>query len=580
MPFERFPWSLVPALRWLSRYDRTMAGADLVAGLTAAAVVIPKAMAYATIAGLPPQVGLYTACVPLVVYALLGSAATLSVSTTTTIAILAASALAQTSASGTAALATAAAALTLLVGLMLLAARLLRIGFVASFISDPVLTGFKAGIGFVIVVDQLPKLLGIHIEKTGFFRDLLAIATHLPTASIATAAVAAGSFATIGLMHRYTPRMPAPLIVVAGAIVCSLLLGLPDAGVAAVGPIAGGFPALTLPDRALFTALWPAAAGIALMSFTESIAAGRAFHRAGTPRLDANQELLALGAANAFGSLFGSMPGGGGTSQTAVNANAGARSQIAGVVTAAGALATMLFLAPAMAALPYATLAAVVVAYSIGLIDPAEMQAIRRVRAREFFWALTAMLGVMLLGTLKGILVAVVLSLVSLVQQANNPPVYAVRRRAGTDEFEPITDGSSTESGAPGLLIARIEGRAYFGNVQTITDKLRALVEAAQPRVLILDCRAILDFEYTALKALVEAETELRRNGIDVWLAALNPEALAQVGRTSLAEDLGEGRLFASLHTAVATYEAGLAGWPLTEPPAPAHVPVPGTTGL
>jgi high affinity sulfate transporter 1 len=556
MPLDKFPWSLVPALGWLSRYSRAVLGADLVAGLTAAAVVIPKSMAYATIAGLPPQVGLYTACLPLVVYALLGSAATLSVSTTTTIAILSASALGQVAISGEAALMTAAVTLTLLVGLMLLAARLLRIGFLASFISDPVLTGFKAGIGFVIVVDQLPKLLGIHIHKTGFFRDIVAIVQEAPAASIATVLVALGSFAAIGLFHRFAPRAPAPLLVVAGAIACSLVFALPDAGVSVVGAIPGGFPSVTLPDYSLFQALWPAAAGIALMSFTESIAAGRAFHRQGTPRSDANQELLALGAANAVASLFGAMPAGGGTSQTAVNANAGAQTQIAGIVTAAVALATMLFLAPAMGALPYATLAAVVVAYSIGLIEPKELMAIRRVRTREFRWALAALAGVMVLGTLKGILVAVILSLLSLLQQANNPPVYAVRRRPGTDEFEPITDRSGTDSGLPGLLILRAEGLAYFANTQVIGEKLRALIDTAQPRVVIMDCRAIIDFEYTALKALIEGEAEFRGKGIELWFAALNPEPLAQVRRTPLAATLGERRLFASLHTAVAAYEA------------------------
>ena len=457
------------------------------------------------------------------------------------------------------ALGTAAVTLTLLVGLMLMFARLLRIGFLASFISDPVLTGFKAGIGFVIVVDQLPKLLGIHIHKAGFFRDLLAIIKELPAASIATVLVALGSFVVIGVFHRFAPKAPAPLLVVAGAITCSLAFALPDAGVSVVGAIPGGFPSLTLPDYSLFMSLWPAAAGIALMSFTESIAAGRAFHRVGTPRPDANQELLALGAANALASLFGAMPAGGGTSQTAVNANAGARTQVAGLVTAAGALATMLFLAPAMGALPYATLAAVVVAYSIGLIDPKEILAIRRVRVYEFRWAIAALLGVMVLGTLKGILVAVIVSIVSLISQSNSPPVYAVRRRKGTDEFEPITDGSGTDSGCPGLLIARVEGRAFFGNVQNIGEKLRALIDAATPRVVIFDSRAIIDFEYTALKALVEAQAEFSRRGIDVWFAALNPSALEQIRRTSLAETLGEQRIFASLHTAVASYEAAQA---------------------
>jgi MFS superfamily sulfate permease-like transporter len=215
----------------------------------------------------------------------------------------------------------------------------------------------------------------------------------------------------------------------------------------------------------------------------------------------------------------------------------------------------MLFLAPAMGALPYATLAAVVVAYSIGLIDPQELMAIRRVRTREFRWALAALAGVVVLGTLKGILVAVILSLLSLLQQANNPPVYAVRRRPGTDEFEPITDRSGTDSGLPGLLILRAEGLAYFANTQVISEKLRALIDTAQPRVVIMDCRAIIDFEYTALKALIEGEAEFRGKGIELWFAALNPEPLAQVRRTPLAATLGERRLFASLHTAVAAYE-------------------------
>ncbi|MBP6482263.1 MAG: TetR family transcriptional regulator, partial [Pseudomonadales bacterium] len=308
-------------------------------------------------------------------------------------------------------------------------------------------------------------------------------------------------------------------------------------------------PSLLLP-------LWPAAAGIALMSFTESIAAGRAFHRRGEARIGPDQELLATGVASVAAGFFGAMPCGGGTSQTAVNASAGARTQVAGLVTAAGALATMLFLAPAMGALPYATLAAVVVAYSIGLIDPAEIAAIRRVRLPEFRWAIVALAGVVLLGTLKGILVAVVLSLLSLLYQSSNPPVYAVRRRPGSTDFEPVGEAPMTDPALPGLLIARAEGRIYFGNAQTIGDKLRALIEATAPKVLILDCRAILDFEYTALKGLVDWELSLRQQGIEVWLAALNPEALAQVRRTTLAQTLGERRLFPSLHAAVAAYES------------------------
>lgn len=559
MPEARNRVPLIPALGWIARYRRDWLVPDVLAGLTAAAVVVPKAMAFATIAGLPPEVGLYTAFVPLLAYAVLGSSANLSVSTTTTIAMLCAAALKDLAGSHPEVTALAATAtLALLVGVLLVAARLLRLGFIANFISDPVLTGFKAGIGLVIVIDQLPKLLGIHIDKTGFFRDLIAMLGDLGHVSLPTLAVAVASFAAIGLLHAKLPRAPAPLVVVAAAIAASALLGLESAGVAVVGAIPGGLPALSLPQPGLLEALWPAAAGIALMSFTESIAAGRAFHLSGTPRIDANQELIGIGAANILGGLLGAMPSGGGTSQTAVNSSAGARTQVAGVVTALTALATMLFLAPAMGALPYATLAAVVVAYSVGLIEPAELREIRRVRHIEFRWALVALLGVVLLGTLKGILVAVILSLASLLHQANNPVVYALRRKPDGTQFEPAEPGTPGDPALPGLLIARIEGRVYFGNAQNIGEKLRALIEGTRARVVLLDCRAIFDIEYTALRTMIEAERTFAGQGVELWLAALNPGVLELVRRTALAERLGTRRMHASLAAAVASYEATL----------------------
>ncbi len=221
---------------------------DVVAGLTAAAVVLPKAMAYATVAGLPVAVGLYTAFVPMLIYALLGSSRVLSVSSTTTLAILAGTQLGLAVPDGNPAqLLAATATLTALVGVMLLAARLLRLGFVANFISAPVLTGFKAGIGLVIVLDQVPKLLGLHIEKAGFFRDALSLAQHLPEASLVTLAVAAATFVILIGMERLWPHSPAPLVAVGGAIAASWLLGLHAMGVSIVGTIPQGFPGVDLP---------------------------------------------------------------------------------------------------------------------------------------------------------------------------------------------------------------------------------------------------------------------------------------------------------------------------------------------
>jgi len=408
---------------WMREYRAEWFTADVIAGLTAGAVVIPKAMAYATIAGLPVQVGLYTAFVPMVIYAVLGTSRPLSVSTTTTLAILTASAL-ETGASNAdmASLVTASATLTVLVGVILVSAAILRLGFVANFISEPVLIGFKAGIGLVIVLDQLPKLLGIHFPRGSFFHNILAIVGGIPHASPSTVVVGAVMVAILLAVERFIPRAPAPLIAVASGIVGMSAFGLQAHGVATVGQVPTGLPSLTLPDPALVVGLWPAALGLALMSFTETIAAGRAFAESDEPTPQANRELLATGLANAGGAFLGAMPAGGGTTQTAVNRLAGARTQLAGAVAAAVALVTMLLLAPFIGLMPEATLAAIVIVYSIGLIRPTEFRRVLEIRRMEFIWALSAFAGVVLLGTLQGIVVAIVISLVALSSQEAIPP--------------------------------------------------------------------------------------------------------------------------------------------------------------
>jgi len=548
---------LIPVLDWVPDYDRGSLPRDLVAGLTTAAVILPKAMAYAALAGLPVQVGLYTALVPTAVYAVLGTSRRLSVSTTTTIGILTAAEIAMVVPDGNAVQALAVAtALAVMVGLILVLASALRLGFLANFISDPVLTGFKAGIGVVIVVDQVPKLLDIHFHKGGFFENVLAIVRHSPETSLLTLAVAAATLAIMVVLPRVFPRVPAPLVAVGAAIAASGLMGLGASGVAVVGAIPAGLPSMVSPDQSLFAHLWPGALGIALMSFTESIAAGRAFAKHGEPRPDANQELLATGLANAAGGLFGGMPGGGGTSQTAVNARAGACSQMAGLVTAASTVAVLLLLAPMISLMPLATLAAVVIATSVGLINLSDFAAIRRIRRAEFRWAAAAMAGVILLGTLPGIAAAVILSLASLISQANNPPVYELRRKPGTDVYRARTSEHPEDETFPGLLILRTEGRIYFANAQRIADKMAPLIRQAGPAVVLLDCGAVPDIEFTALKMLIEAEERLRTNGIQLWLARLNPAALEVVQRSSLGPLLGRERMFFNVHRAVETYLA------------------------
>ena len=548
---------LVPALAWMPDYDRASLPKDIAAGLTTAAVILPKAMAYAALAGLPVQVGLYTALVPTAAYVVLGTSRLLSVSTTTTIGILAAAAIGDVVKGGNTAQAIAAAStLAVMVGVLLVLASVLRLGFLANFISDPVLTGFKAGVGVVIVVDQVPKLLGIHFEKGGFFANVFSIAGHLPDTSAPTLAVALGTAAIMLVLPRLVPRIPAPLAAVGAAIAASGLMDLGSRGVSLVGAIPPGLPSLTLPDQSFVERMWPAALGIALMSFTESIAAGRAFARAGERRPSANQELFATGIANAAGGLLGGMPGGGGTSQTAVNARAGATSQMAGLVTAAGTVAVLLFLAPLIGLMPNATLAAVVVVTSIPLINVRDFEAIRRIRKGEYVWAVAATAGVVLIGTLGGIVSAVVLSMGHLVSQANNPPVYVIGRKRGTDVYRPVSKEHPDDETFAGLLILRTEGRIYFANAQRIADKMAPLVAAARPQVVILDMGAVPDIEYTALKMLTEAEERLHGMGTVMWLARLNPAALDVVQRSPLGERLGRGRMFFNVHGAVEAYVA------------------------
>jgi MFS superfamily sulfate permease-like transporter len=333
-------------------------------------------------------------------------------------------------------------------------------------------------------------------------------------------------------------------------------MGLNEAGVATIGTVPRGLPAFMWPDVDLVVDMWPAALGIALMSFTESIAAARAFAVPGEPRPVPNRELLALGVANAAGGALGAMPAGGGTSQTAVNRRAGARTQVAGLVTATAAVATLLVLAPIIGLMPQAALAAVVVAYSVDLFQPKEFRDIRRIRRIEFRWAVIAFIGVVMLGTLQGILVAVVASLLALASQAYDPPVYVLGRKRGTDVFRPRSEEHPDDETWPGLLILRIEGRAFFVNAQRIGDKIWPLVEQVKPSVLLLDCSALIDIEYTALKLFIEAEERLRRQGISLWLAALNPEALKVVQQSSLGVTLGRPRMFFNLQAAVEKYAA------------------------
>jgi len=525
---------------------------DVVAGLVTAAVVIPKAMAYATIAGLPVEVGLYTAFVPMAVYAFLGSSRPLSVSTTTTIAILAGAELGiVVPDADPARLLAATATLTLLVGVILMLAAVLRLGFVANFISTPVLVGFKAGIAIVIIVDQLPKLLGLHFDKAGFLHNIGQILRGLGHLSWPTFGVGLGTMVLLVSLEHFRPRWPAPLIAVAAAITCAGLFAWQGFGIDLVGAIPSGLPELRMPDFSLVRALWPAACGIALMSFTETIAVGRAFQGVEEPPPRANRELIATGAGAAIGAFFGAMPSGGGMSQTAVNRMAGAKSQASGLTTAATALVTMLWLAPLIGLMPQATLAGLVIVYSVGLFKLKDFRDIWTIRRVEFAWAAVAFAGVMLLGTLKGIIVAIIVSLIALSQQAANPRMYVLGRKRGTNVFRPLSDEHPDDERFPGLLLVRPEGRLFFLNTDRLGERLQGLVAASKPRHVVFDMSGVFDIEYSALQALIAGEKRMREHGVLVSFAGIAPGVIDMFRRSSLDETLTDERMFFNLEMAV-----------------------------
>ena len=547
----------LPILQWLPGYPSGWLRSDIVAGLSTAAVVIPQAMAYATIAGLPVEIGLYTAMVLMVVYAILGTSRVLMVSVTSTISILtAATLLPVVQGSDPALYLTAAATLAFLVGLFLILAGVFRLGILANLISQPVLTGFKAGVGVVIFVGQISKVLGVSIERTPFLQTIVALIQSLDMIHWATFGVALVTLAILIFLPRITPQIPAALVAVVLAILASALLDLESMGVALVGEIPSGLPSLSLPDVSLISQLWPGALGIALMSFIESNAAGRSFAQEGEPPINANQELVALGLANVATGFLQGYPGGGGTSITAVNRKSGAKTQLSAIIISAAIVLTLLFLAALIGLLPQATLGAMVMVAAAGLISLKDFRAIRRIRLIEFSWALVAFFGVVLLGTLEGIVIAVIISVFTLLFQASFPPVYALGRKPGTDVFRPLSKEHPEDETFPGLLLVRTEGRMNFASAPNTTDKLQDLVTETDPHIVVIDCSAVPDLEYTALKILEDVDQKLSEAGVTLWLAALNPIPLKIVQNSDLGKKLGRERMYFNVEQAVEAYQA------------------------
>lgn len=511
---RRPPW----LLSTLDGYRREWLLGDTVAGLAAGAVVVPQAMAYATIANLPVQVGLYTCIVPMLVYALLGGSRAMSVSTTSTIATLTATTLVSAGvAAGSDDALGSLMMLTLLVGVILLLARLCRLGGLVENISGATVLGLKIGVGATVAVGQLPKLLGETVDFSGhgFLRSLVAAWQATESVNLVTVALSAGSIAVLLLCRRFAPRVPGTLLVVVGGILLVALGHLDRLGVELIEPVPGGLPLPGLPDLAQAAALVPGALAIAVMAFLESAAVARSLRQSTEPPVDSDQELVATGMANTLGSFFAAMPAAGGFSQSAVNRGAGARTQVATIVTVVLAVLVALFFGPILSLLPEATLAALVFIAVVGLVDVPQLVRWARI-SRVDFWIATAVALVGLTaGLLPAVAVGVVATLILVLRELNVPRVTAAGRRGGVVALD-LERGLYTANA--------------LANEQLVLDTVSAQEQPVTAVVLGLRQQAIMTI--TVLDVLEDLDRELGRRGAVLHLAALPDAATAVARRT------------------------------------------------
>jgi sulfate permease, SulP family len=518
---------------WVRDYRREWLRRDLVGGVSAGAVVIPQAMAYATVADLPPEVGLYTCMVPMVVYALLGGSRTLSASTTSTIAVLTGSTLL---AAGVAASsedpARSLATLTLLVGAVLVLARVLHLGVLIDNVSDATLTGVKVGVGLTVAAGQLPALLGVPGDPSAsnFFAELRGVIEDLGDVSGTTLLFSVGTLVVLVVLQRFVPALPSALVVVVGGIALVGLTTVEQEGLALITPVPGGLPTPVAPTVDGLDALVPGALAIAVMVFLESLAVGRSVRRPSEPPIDNDQELLAGGLACAVGALFRAMPSAGGFSQTATNQRAGARTQLASLVTVVLAVACALVLGDVLSDLPQATLAALVLVAVLGLLHPAELVRFWRLSRLEFWVAVATAVSGLFLGLVAAVAIGVVLTLLVVIVELDRIGVTELRPSA--DHLDLVAASDGTEA-VPGLLVLRIDGPMYTANVRSVNRKLLAAVDARPgTRVLVVDATTQARLTVTVADQVGDLQRELDARHVELWVAGLPPEALAMARAT------------------------------------------------
>jgi len=534
----------VPIIEWLPRYERGWLAGDAVAGLSVWALVVPQSLAYATLAGVPVQYGLYTAFVALAIYPLFGTSRQLVQGPSA--AVCAVSAAAITPIVGAAALGTQkavewTAALALATGALYVALGLLRLGWVSTFLSKAVMAGFVLGFAIGIVIDQSHQLLGVPGGDGSYAEELLKTIEQIPDAQLTTVAVGAGSLGLLLLMRAFAPTWPRMLLVVVLAIAASSAFDLQAHGVAVTGNVPTGLFSIGLPGVGWSetTALLVGALSVVFVGYSESLAAARSMARRHRYEIDTNQELIAQGAACAAAGMVGGFASDGSLSKTSVADTAGQRTQVAALINAALVLLTMLFLAGLFETLPAATLGAIVIDAMIGLITFAELERYYRVNRADWLFFMGAGLGILFLGITQGILIGVVLSLLLLIWRSSRTSIRELGRDADTGAYHDVSRHQGLEA-IPGVLVVRVDGPLFFADADRFRTRLRELA-AGMPaaRRVIVDAEAVHLTDTDGADIVAQVAEELAGDGIELSFAAVHPPVLALWTRAGVLDAIG-----------------------------------------
>jgi sulfate permease, SulP family len=546
---------LLPILTWGPNYRRGDFRSDLTAGLTVGAMLVPQAMAYALLAGLPPEVGLYAATIPVIVYALFGSSRQLAVGPVAIVSLLTATALAPLVEEGTAGYLSAAALLALMVGVIHIVMGVGRLGFIVNFLSHSVLVGFTAAAAIIIGFSQVKHIFGISTEsKDHFYETVIEVGVNLGNTNAPTLILGVVAFATLFTLKKVAPRIPGALVVVIGSILAVELLDLQPRGVSVVGDIPGDLPAFGVPDfdGSLVGSLLGTALVITIVGFMESVAVAKVYARRNRYELVPNNELVGLGAANVASGLFGGYPVTGGFSRTAVNATAGARTPLASLITAGLVLATIAFLTPLFSSLPNAALGAIIIMAVIGLVDIGQMRHIAAVKKSDLLALGVAFVATLSLGIEIGIAVAIIASMLIVFGRMSMPHSAVLGHVDGTTSYRNVERFPDART-IDGIRIVRIDSALSFVNATVVKKLLVEHAEAVteEPRALVLDASGINDLDVTGAEMLHELLVEVADRNVVLHLADVKGPVRDVLRNAGIWQELA-GRIHTSTADAVA----------------------------